>query len=256
MLSNPLPAPNEDIDLNHFGYGVQSFEMQRAKSTIVGFSDEESVFERADTLKVQAKSSNSLLDQSIIEERIGKLTGGIAKLTVVGSSYGEIREKKDRAEDAVRAVQGAIAHGCLPAGGWTLLSIGNILCKKYEGDKIVEEILVPALQEPVYRLLSNIGFNEADAEKLFSEMLVDVKGVAPKQAIIFDALHRKKVNAVESGLLDSTPAVLEAIRNSLSIATLLGTLGGCVVYHRDLELERRESQDTNAFLRASSVDTE
>jgi hypothetical protein len=67
--------------------------------------------------------------------------------------------------------------------------------------------------------------------------------------VVYDGLNGEYKFAISGGILDSTPAVLEAIRNSISIAGLLGTLGGAVVFYRDLELERREATDTQSFLR-------
>jgi chaperonin GroEL (HSP60 family) len=66
---------------------------------------------------------------------------------------------------------------------------------------------------------------------------------------VYDAQEGKWVDAYEGGILDSTPAVLEAVRNSLSIATLLGTLGGVCVFPRDTDLEREEAKATNEYLR-------
>jgi chaperonin GroEL (HSP60 family) len=75
----------------------------------------------------------------------------------------------------------------------------------------------------------------------------------PRDAEIYDALTGEYVNALKAGLLDSTPAVLEAIRNSISIASLLGTLGAAVTFFRDNELERDEAKQTYDFLRNANV---
>jgi chaperonin GroEL len=252
-LNNPLPAPNvQEFDLDHLGNNVRAFEMFRTKATILGQCAEELIVERVEQLKAQAANATSILDKSILEERIGKITGGIARLIVVGSSSGEIREKKDRAEDAVRSVQGAVQHGCLPGGGWTLIKLVEFIRDESNGcvdsDGAVVGILCPALQEPVKRLFSNVGFNKDETVALIAK-LVESSKLSTKEALVFDCLEHKEVVAKDSGLLDSTPAVLEALRNSLSIASLLGTLGGCVVYHRDADLERHEAIQNNQFLR-------
>jgi len=265
-ISEPLPGllPEQEIeefDECIFGGGdVSMFEMYRNKSTIIGKCDEELVLARVDVLKTQAKSASSQLDKSIIEERIGKITGGIARLIVSGSSSGEIREKKDRAEDAVRAVQGALSHGCLPAGGWTLAKITTELPKikdLNDQDKdIVNKILVPSLLEPIRRLYSNIGLNNEEVDANIRTLTGNASNQTSKTASIYDCMANEWVNAKDAGLLDSTPAVLEAVRNSLSIASQLVTLGGCVVYHRDAELERQEAREALSFERSSNTSLE
>src|SRR6266851_891037 len=264
-IDNPLPPPNvilksaqvsDGFDLDHLGHNVESFEMLRTKSTIVGRCDEDLVLERAEDLKTQARSAESILDKAIIEERIGKLTGGIAKLIVVGSSAGEIREGKDRAEDAVRAVQGTVKHGCLPGGAWTLLKLAQVLRDMVTNqgyDAVNEVILAGALEQPFFRLLENVGLTREEQSDVYGKVSHNAFWVKSQNAIIYDALTGEYVNAVKAGLLDSTSAVLEAIRNSLSIASLLGTLGACVTFYRDQELEREEARATSDFLRNSSV---
>lgn len=240
---DPMSNPMEDAELDHIGLGCRQFECGRFRSTIIGFSDEELIQERVDILNKRLEKPESDLEKRLIQERIGKITGGIAKLKVVGASNGELREKRDRAEDAVCAVRGAIKHGCLPGGCWTLLQLIVELAK--ENDKILNEVLCPALMQPFKVLVDNVG-----AYDEFNEILenLSILGATDKY-VVFDALNGKPVNAIEAGILDSVPAVLEAIRNSLSIATLLGTLGGVCVFKRDPILERQEAVDTNNFLR-------
>jgi chaperonin GroEL (HSP60 family) len=119
--------------------------------------------------------------------------------------------------------------------------------EQYAADDIVTGILGPALYEPVDRLLSNSGLNDVEKGQVIKPIVDAIeRGDSP---LVFDALEMKHVDAFEMGILDSTPAVMEALRNSLSIASLLGTLGGAVVFGRDTELERSESISTANFVR-------
>lgn len=258
-VENPLPAPNAEIAPEELpglvGYGIDSFEGYRFRSNIIGHADEVLLVDRVEALKVQAQSAESQLDKSLLEERIGKLTGGIARLKVFGASNGELREKRDRAEDAVCAVRGAIKHGVLPAGGWTLLKLVQLLVTKAADDDVAMSVLAPALIEPVHMLLSNAGLSQEESKTVIVELQAKMRGLKNvRNAEIYDALDGKFVKAFKAGLLDSTPAVLEAVRNSISIAGLLGTLGGVVVFHRDIELERRESIETNQFMRQAGAE--
>lgn len=237
LIQKPLDVGTvDDLGL------VQHFESTRFRSNIIIEMDQETegrIFTRVDELNQQLGSvATSTLDKTLLRERIGKLTGGIAKLKIFGSSNGELREKRDRAEDAICAVRGALKHGTLVGGGASLraLSVNFALSE----DLIHKEVIAPALMEPVYRLFKNAGYSEEERNEILSRM---------NAGYCYDLLEGKMVDGYKAGLLDSTPAVLEAIRNAISIATLLGTCGGTIVFKRDSELERQESKDTREFLR-------
>jgi chaperonin GroEL len=242
-----LSAPLNDAEVIDCGPGVECFESYRFTSTIVGYADETLRLCRIDELKQQLENPESELDAMLLQERIGKLAGGIAKLHVIGSSNGELREVRDRAEDAICGVRSAIKYGCLPGGGWTLMK----LCATMPKDDITNYILRSAFMAPVERLLLNSGITEAvEAQQILGPVIA---GIASGKTTVYDFLDQKHVDAYEAGLLDSTPAVLEAIRTSISIASQLGTLGGIVVYARDLELERSEASDVAEWKRNATV---
>ena len=248
-LLDPLNNQMELATLDDVGVGCRQFECHRFRSTIIGRSEELLLLERVDLLRKRLENPESQLEKRLIEERIGKLTGGIAKLKVIGASNGELREKRDRAEDAVCAVRGAIKHGCLPGGCWTLLS----LCDELEalGDPIVDGVLIPALEEPFWVLLKNAGLPKEEASSVYDHLHCNLS-----KPMVYDALEGQYVEPLEAGILDSVPAVLEAIRSSLSIATLLGTLSGTIVFARDGALERQEASDTANFLRSANEASE
>ncbi len=249
-ISNPLEkATLKDLK---YGDGVESFESGRYRSTIIGIADDELVIARAEEVKNSLEQSESKYDTSMIQDRLAKLTSGIAKLIVSGSSSGELREKRDRAEDATFAVRGAKKHGCLPGGCWALVNLAKELKGKYwftkSTDPIVDQVLIPALLEPLRKLLSNCGLHSSEVKNVYKNM------GSPNQEFgayrVYDAMEGKYVDALQGGILDSTPAVLEAIRSSISAATLLGTLGGICVFLRDAELERNEAVGVNDFMRS------
>lgn len=225
--------------------GVRAMEVTRYRSTILGTCQDDILINRVEKVKIQAEQAESELEKILIRERLAKLTGGIAKIKVIGSSNGEVKERRDRAEDAICAVRGAIKHGCLPGGGWMLTR----LCRVLESNPINDEILVPALKRPVAVLLSNAGVLEDDHEIVYLHVLASATQDDLKKAVVYDASAGQIVNAIEAGLMDSTPAVREAIKNALSIATLLGTLGGCVVFPRDPAFEAREAHEAADFNR-------
>lgn len=253
-IFDPINKPLDTGTLEDLGPGTASFESSRFRSVIIGRAAnkgepwETKLIDQISVVEAQLENPESDLDRHLLQERLGKLTGGIAKLRVVGSSNGELKEKRDRAEDAVCAVRGAIKHGCLPGGGWALLKAISLLDKS---DPVIREVLAPALMEPVYRLLFNCGMSELEVREVIDPILLAMKD---DQVLVYDALENRHGDPVELGILDSTPAVIEAVRNSISIASLLGTLGGMVVFARDHDLERSEARATQQWLRDASVE--
>lgn len=256
MVLDPVTRPAASATLDDVGPELEYFEANRYRSTIVGQADENLVLARIEELEAQLPQAESIVETNIINERRGKLSGGIAKLTIVAPTSGELREKRDRAEDAACAWRGAAEHGALPGGGWTLMKVIGKLVENwadkldtFEGE-VVKEVLCKALIEPVERLLRNCGYTD---EEITERMLEMRALLAEPEPVIFDALEGVFKEARGSGVVDSLPAVLEAVRNSISIASQLGTLGGVVVFPRDHQLEREEAGATYDFYRNAGM---
>jgi chaperonin GroEL len=255
---DPVSAPLDNARLSDLGSNIDSFEATRYRSTIIGLHDPELVMIRHEELMRAAETAESKMDELFLKERAAKLVGGVAKIIVYGSSNGELREKRDRVEDAVCAVRGASKSGCLPGGGWTLKKIIDVLLNhpdycKNEADNnpnIIAEVLIPSLMTPIFRIFRNCGFNEDEVQAAYNSIEISSH---PASAVVFDAWNGMAVPAIDGGILDSTPAVREAIKNSISMATNLGTLGGTIVFKRDHALELQEAMDTSRFLKAAET---
>lgn len=231
--------------------GVTHFECGRYRSTVVGYCQEDILLARVNDVRAMAENAESTYDANDLRVRLAKLTNGIAKLKVVGASHGDIKERCDRAEDAVCAVRGAIKDGCLIGGCWALARLDALLGQiEYIQDPVVQGIVRPALQEPLTVLLRNLGHTSTVELRLPLERSAAIGDVETAQ--VYNGETGTYVNGLETGLLDSKPAVYEALKNSISIATLLGTLGGTVVFPRDLEFERRDARDASEFNRMIS----
>jgi chaperonin GroEL len=253
-ILDPLNSPFDMASLEDLGYCAKAFEAYRFRCTLLPETNDAgelhpdvalNIEAQVDKLKAHLVQAPSELDTAIINERVAKLTGGIARLKVVGSSFGELRERRDRAEDAVCAVRGAIRHGVLPGGCWMLLKLARLLEKS--ADPILVDVMAKALQSPVEKLLTNAGYNDQEISEIVAKLVSQFE--RDGEVLVYDVLDGKFVNPLEGGILDSTPAVLEALRNSLSIAAQIGTLGAAVVFKRDGDLERAEARDTIGFLK-------
>ena len=242
---NPIDRPVIDLDAQELikQSRATAFECSRFKSMIFAKQDMDAVSIRVDELKLQKEKPESEFELNDLNVRIGKLTSGIVRLNIHGPSAGETREKRDRADDAWMAVKGAVKYGAVPGGGYVLVRLAAFL--QATADKIQKgprkfavEILGEALLEPVRLLYSNYGYNDEDIDLQISKMLAN-------EDQTFDIPEEMWVPKMD--LLDSLPAVAEAIRNSVSISSLLGTLGGIVAFKRDSQTDKDEEQFVRNF---------
>lgn len=235
-MQNPLDEFTEE----DWGVEVEKIDIYRFRTTIVGNPDETNIEVRAEEIKGQMEQSESKIEKILLEERLGKLTSGIAQLKLYGSSNGELKEKADRAEDAVCAVRASINHGCLPGGCRILINLG--LKMNETEDVVATEVIVPSLFAPFYRLLENAGYSEEEIEDILLKMVKEPKKV-------FDVENGVFGDPKKLGIFDATLAVKQALINAVSISSVMGTLGGIIAFPRDGQLERQEARDVQNFQR-------
>ena len=226
------------------GHGMDSFEAYRFRSTVIGDPDPVNVEVRADELKTMRLNAEGTAERTILDERLGKITNGIAKLTIYGGSNGELKEAHDRCEDAVCAVRSAISHGAVPGGCRLAFDMAVKLLQEFSDCPPVREVLVPSLLALPEKLLDNAGYNGEEIEKIISELIQNDK-------MVYDVENQKYGKAEELGLFDATKAVAESLSNAVSIASVLGTCGGLVCYPRDEAFERSEAKADAEFTRAT-----
>jgi chaperonin GroEL len=245
-----MTHPVADAQPEDLGKGMTVFEAYRFRSNLVGDPDPVNIEVRADELKSMIKNPESTAEKIILEERLGKLTNGIARLKIFGGSSGKLREKHDRVEDAICAVRNSITYGCLPGGGRILLDLSlKILdnkfmpkligCTKEEYRQVMIAVLSPALASPVQRLLENAGYCESEINDIVTR-LCDSDEIFDIEQAVFNKLDK-------SDIYDAFGAVFNAIENSISIASVLGTSSGIVCYPRDDVMERSEAKAERDF---------
>jgi chaperonin GroEL len=151
------------------------------------------------------------------------ITSGIAKICVGGLTELEIKEKYDRIEDALNAARAAIQEGVVPGGGCTFLRIAN----NFPSETIGQQIMKKALVSPFYQILENIGLSN----KAFQEDIV--RQVLETSQKVYDARNKVVTEALESGIIDPVKVTRTALENAVSIASLLSTAGGAIIYVPD-----------------------
>ena len=229
--------------IQDLGGHMESFESYRFRSTAIGDPDPTNIEVRAEDLRKMKEQAESKAETLWLEERIGKITNGIAKLTVFGGSNVELKEICDRVEDAVCSVRSAITHGALPGGCRISIDMSLKLAQELEEGDPAREILIPALMSLPQKLLDNAGYSHEETQEVIRKLIEDPD-------LVYDIENEQFGKAEELGLFDATKAVSESLSNAVSIAGVLGTMGGIVAQPRDLILEREESRADSEFMKA------
>jgi chaperonin GroEL len=203
-------APNQ---LGSFLGSSRLATISKDETTVVDGKGEESAIEnRAAEIKEQIEKASSFYEKEKLQERLGKLVGGVAIINVGGNSDIEIKEKKDRVEDALFATKAALLDGIVPGGGICLLN-SQVMVSEYDtlSTMIAKEILNKALEAPFITILSNAGI-----ENWWSKI--------PRPGNVYDAKSHMEVNAIEAGIIDPAKVVITALKNAASVAgTILCT---------------------------------
>lgn len=228
LISEDLGHKLENVTLHHLGI-AQRVIISKDDTTIVGGSGEkQAVTDRCNQIKKQIEETTSDYDREKLQERLAKLSGGVAVVNVGGVTEIEVKEKKYRVEDAYNATKAAIAEGIVPGGGCTLLYASKVL-KDMKGKNADENagigIISKALSSPIMRILSNAGINGA--------LIVDKLMEKNDPYHIYDAQDNQFVNAFQKGIIDPTKVVRTALESAASVASVLVTTEGAIVEKKD-----------------------
>jgi chaperonin GroEL len=206
----------------------------KEETTIVdGAGSEEDIEARLEEIKSQIDKAESSFAREQLQQRLGKLAGGVAVINVGGHTETEMKERKDRVDDAVHAVQAAIEEGILPGGGHALL------CASYDvknetlnkAQDLGYEIVLRSVRKPFYQILENAGYNQEDCLWLSLELKDNFE-------LGWNLTTENKVNMFSEGIIDPTKVTRCALENAASAAgTLLTT--ECIIVNKP------EEKDTN-----------
>ncbi|KAB1218425.1 Chaperonin CPN60-like 2, mitochondrial [Morella rubra] len=193
-----------------------------------GGGDKKLIEERCEQLRMAMEKSTALFDKEKAQERLSKLSGGVAVFKVGGASEAEVGERKDRVTDALNATRAAVEEGIVPGGGVALLYATKILENlptESEDQRTGITIIQNALKAPTFTIASNAGFDGALVIGKLLEQDDHNWG--------FDAAKGVYVNLVEQGIVDPLKVVRTALLDAASVSLLLTTTGAAVVDHPD-----------------------
>lgn len=218
VISADLGMKLEDVTLAHLGT-AKSVTITKEDTTIVdGAGDKQAIAARVSQIKQQIEETTSDYDREKLQERLGKLSGGVAVIKVGGASELEVKEKKDRVDDALHATRAAVKEGIVPGGGTALLyatkSLENL---KSENDdqRVGIDIIRKALQAPIRQIAENAA---VDGPVIVGKLLekYDI-------TIGYDAQKNEYTDMFKSGIIDPTKVVRTALEGAASIGGLLIT---------------------------------
>ncbi|MGO1469704.1 MAG: chaperonin GroEL [Tissierella sp.] len=224
VISEDLGYELKDTTIEMLG-SASKIKIDKENTVIVsGAGEEEEINNRVNQLKTQLENTESEFDAEKLQERLAKLSGGVAVIQVGAATETELKERKLRIEDALAATRAAVEEGIVAGGGTVLLeSIENVsaLLKDAHGDeKTGINIIVRALEEPVRQIAMNAGLEGS---------IVVEKVKSSEKGTGFDALNEEYVNMIDRGIVDPTKVTRSALQNAASVASMVLTTESAVV---------------------------
>jgi len=231
VVSEDLGIKLENVTLNMLGR-AKRVKIDKDDTTIIdGAGSKTDIEARVKQIKAQIEETTSDYDKEKLQERLAKLAGGVAVIKVGGATEVEVKERKDRVEDALHATRAAVEEGIVPGGGVALLrAIKSLEGLKVDNDdqKVGINIVKKALQAPARQIFQNSG---EDGSVIVGKILEN-----PKYGYGYNAQTLAYGDLVAEGVIDPTKVVRSALQGAASVAGLLVTTEAMVA-----ELPKKES---------------
>jgi chaperonin GroEL len=228
MVSEDLGIKLENVGLEMLGTARKVTITKDATTIVDGVGDKDAIQARIAQIKVQVEDSTSEYDKEKLQERLAKLAGGVAIIKVGGSTDVEVKERKDRVDDALSATRAAVEEGIVPGGGVALLRAGKAL-DGLKGENPDQDagiaIVRRALQAPIRQIAENAG---VEGSIVVGKVL---ENASPTFG--FNAQTEAYVDMYEAGVLDPTKVVRTALQGAASVAGLLITTEAAVAQAPD-----------------------
>ncbi|HEV3394913.1 MAG TPA: chaperonin GroEL, partial [Xanthobacteraceae bacterium] len=218
LISEDLGIKLENVTLAMLGRAKKVI-IEKEKTTIVdGAGKKKDIEARVGQIKQQIEETTSDYDREKLQERLAKLAGGVAVIRVGGSTEVEVKEKKDRVEDALNATRAAVEEGIVPGGGVALLRAKKAVGRIANDNADVQagiNIVLKALESPLRQIAENSGVEGSIVVGKIMENKSETYG--------FDAQTEEYVDLVDAGIIDPAKVVRAALRDAASVAGLLIT---------------------------------
>ena len=218
MISEDLGIKLENVTLQMLGR-AKKVVIEKEKTTIVdGAGKKKDIEARVAQIKAQVEETTSDYDREKLQERLAKLAGGVAVIKVGGATEIEVKEKKDRVEDALNATRAAVEEGVVPGGGTALLRAKKAVGKLTSDNSDVQagiNIVLRAIEAPIRQISENAGVE--------GSIVVGKVLESKSETFGFDASNEEYVDMIEKGIIDPAKVVRRALQDAASVAGLLVT---------------------------------
>jgi chaperonin GroEL len=219
FISEDLGKKLESVDITSLGQAHRVVSNKDNTTIVGGKGDKEQIANRVAQIKSQIQKTDSEFDREKLQERLGKLSGGVAVIKVGAPTEVEQKEKKYRIEDAVNATKAAIEEGIVAGGGVALARAGDVvkeIIEEFDKEQLAEivgaKIISEALYSPLKQIAENAGYDGA--------VVLD-KILHQKDDYGFNAASGKFEHLIKAGIIDPTKVTRSALENAVSIASML-----------------------------------
>lgn len=227
MFTEELGIKLENVTTQMMGLAKRVVVTKDETTIVVGDETKKAVEERVKLIRKQIEASDSEYDKEKLQERVAKLSGGVAVIEVGAATEVELKERKLRIEDALNATRAANEEGIVPGGGVALVRVQQELESKIssvdfttDDEKIGFKILTAALDVPLKAIVHNAGAK--------SDVVID-KVRAEKESFGYDALRNEFTDMIKAGIVDPAKVTRSALENAASVASMLLTTEAAVV---------------------------
>jgi chaperonin GroEL len=218
MIAEDLGIKLENVTLQMLGR-AKKVRIEKENTTIIdGAGKKQQIQGRVGQIKAQIEETTSDYDREKLQERLAKLAGGVAVIRVGGATEVEVKEKKDRVDDALNATRAAVEEGVVPGGGVALLRAKRAVSQLKNENEDVQagiNIVLKALESPIRQIAENAGVEGSIVVGRINDSKSATYG--------FDAQSEKYVDMIEAGIIDPAKVVRHALQDAASVASLLIT---------------------------------
>ncbi|MBR6045362.1 MAG: chaperonin GroEL [Ruminococcus sp.] len=229
VISEEVGLELSEATMDQLGKARQIVVSKENTIIVDGAGDQKAIKDRVGQIRSQIESTTSDYDREKLQERLAKLSGGVAVIKVGAATEIEMKEKKLRIEDALAATKAAVEEGIVAGGGTALINAMPAvkkLCEKLTGDeKTGAQIVLKALEEPVRQIAVNAG--------LEGSVIIDKIVRSRKIGYGFDAYNEEYVDMIPAGIVDPTKVTRSALQNAASVASMVLTTESLVADIKD-----------------------
>ncbi len=216
VISEETGHTLEGADISMLGQAARVVIDKDNTVIVDGAGSDEAVKARIAEIKVQIDATTSEYDKEKLQERLAKLSGGVAVIKVGAATETEMKEKKDRVDDALSATKAAVEEGIIIGGGAALVRAASKVTHTLEGDqKIGAEIILRAIKAPMKQIAANAGFDTG--------VVVNTVETADSDTIGFNAATGEYVDMFKAGIIDPLKVARVALTNATSVSSMLLT---------------------------------